>query len=169
MGNAHILAYYPIISYQGIEVYRIETMCMGRLFWNNAVGVKWNTSKYFSTYLTGKDIFVRVIWCGNIPRFWRINDTSLAHWIICWFMYDSYEVVCNVYGEILSHKLNKRTHFGGYILCLAYYGILIRSSDDLFIIAHNFRIRIIQHMEEVLLQWYCCGFINTWKITTLVL
>ena len=29
--------YYPIISYQKIKVYRVETMDMGRSHWNNGV------------------------------------------------------------------------------------------------------------------------------------
>ena len=29
--------YYPIISYQRIKVYRVETMDMGRSHWNNGV------------------------------------------------------------------------------------------------------------------------------------
>ena len=39
-GNAHILVYYPIIPYQRIEVYRVETMDMGILHWNNGVSGK---------------------------------------------------------------------------------------------------------------------------------
>ena len=30
LGNGHILVYYPLISYQRINVYRVETMDMGR-------------------------------------------------------------------------------------------------------------------------------------------
>ena len=29
--------YYPIISYQNIKVYRVETIDMGRSHWNNGV------------------------------------------------------------------------------------------------------------------------------------
>ena len=36
-GNAHILVYYPIISYQRIEVYRFGKMYMGRFHCNNGV------------------------------------------------------------------------------------------------------------------------------------
>ena len=39
-GNTNILVYYPIISYQRIEVYRIETMDMGRSPWNSGVSGK---------------------------------------------------------------------------------------------------------------------------------
>ena len=53
LGKAHILVYYNIISYQRIEVYRVETMDMGGLFWNNDVGRKRNPNKYGSTYCTG--------------------------------------------------------------------------------------------------------------------
>ena len=35
LSNAHVLVYYPIISYQRIEVYRVETMDMGRFRYNN--------------------------------------------------------------------------------------------------------------------------------------
>ena len=54
LGNAHILVYYPIISYQSIEVYRIEKMGIGIFLWNNGVSGKLNTSKYYITYCTGK-------------------------------------------------------------------------------------------------------------------
>ena len=38
-------------------------------------------------------------------------------------MYDLCEVVCNMYDEILSHKLKNCNRFWGSILCLTYYGI----------------------------------------------
>ena len=45
-GNTDILVYYPIISYQGIKVYRDETMDMSIFFWNNGVSGKFNPIKY---------------------------------------------------------------------------------------------------------------------------
>ena len=54
LGNYHILVYYPSISYQRIEVYRVETMDMGRFCWNNSISGKWNPSKYYSDYCMGK-------------------------------------------------------------------------------------------------------------------
>ena len=50
--NACILVYYPFISYQRIEVYRVETTDMGTFHWNNGVSGICNPSKYFSTYCT---------------------------------------------------------------------------------------------------------------------
>ena len=63
LGNDNILVYYPIISNQGIKVYRGETMDMGRLQWNNGVSGKLNPSKYYGIYFTGWDTLVGVIWC----------------------------------------------------------------------------------------------------------
>ena len=37
IGERSYFVYYPIISYQGIKVYRFETMYMGRSHWNNGV------------------------------------------------------------------------------------------------------------------------------------
>ena len=37
-----IFGFYPIIPYQRINVYRVETMDMGRLCWNNGVSGKCN-------------------------------------------------------------------------------------------------------------------------------
>ena len=37
IGEKTYLVYYPIISYQKIKVYRVETMDMGRSHWNNGV------------------------------------------------------------------------------------------------------------------------------------
>ena len=42
IGETHIFLYYPIISYQRIEFYRVETMDMGILHWNNGVSGKLN-------------------------------------------------------------------------------------------------------------------------------
>ena len=53
LGNDHILVYYPIISYQSINVYRVETMDMGKVLWNNGVSGKFNPSKYGGIYCTG--------------------------------------------------------------------------------------------------------------------
>ena len=33
----YYIFYYPIISYQKIKVYKVETMDMGRSHWNNGV------------------------------------------------------------------------------------------------------------------------------------
>ena len=53
LSNAHVLVYYPIISYQRIEVYRVETIYMRRLRWNNGVRGILNPSKYGGIYCTG--------------------------------------------------------------------------------------------------------------------
>ena len=37
LGNAHILVCCTIISYQRIEVYKVETMYMGGFHWNSGV------------------------------------------------------------------------------------------------------------------------------------
>ena len=37
IGEQSYLVYYPIIYYQRIKVYRVETMDMGRSHWNNGV------------------------------------------------------------------------------------------------------------------------------------
>ena len=37
IGEQSYFVYYPIISYQRIKVYRVETMDMGRSHWNNGV------------------------------------------------------------------------------------------------------------------------------------
>ena len=37
IGEQTYFVYYPIISYQKIKVYRVETMDMGRSHWNNGV------------------------------------------------------------------------------------------------------------------------------------
>ena len=47
-----IFFYYPIISYQRIEFYRVEKMGMGRFLWNNPVGGKFNPSDYGGIYCT---------------------------------------------------------------------------------------------------------------------
>ena len=46
IGGNNNLVCYPIIFYQRIEVYRVNTMDMGRLICNNGVSGKYNTSKY---------------------------------------------------------------------------------------------------------------------------
>ena len=38
--KTNILVCYPIIHYKKIEVYRLETMDIGRLLWNNGVSGK---------------------------------------------------------------------------------------------------------------------------------
>ena len=37
IGEQKYFVYYPIIYYQKIKVYRVETMDMGRSHWNNGV------------------------------------------------------------------------------------------------------------------------------------
>ena len=37
IGEQSNIVYYPIIAYQRIKVYRVETMDMGRSHWNNAL------------------------------------------------------------------------------------------------------------------------------------
>ena len=37
IGEKSYFVYYPIISYQRINFYRVETMYMGRSHWNNGV------------------------------------------------------------------------------------------------------------------------------------
>ena len=37
IGEQTYFVYYPIISYQNIKVYKVETMNMGRSHWNNGV------------------------------------------------------------------------------------------------------------------------------------
>ena len=37
IGEHAYFVYYPIISYQRMKVYRVETMDMGRSHWNNGV------------------------------------------------------------------------------------------------------------------------------------
>ena len=37
IGEQSYIVYYPIISYQNIKVYRVETMDMGRSHWKNGV------------------------------------------------------------------------------------------------------------------------------------
>ena len=63
LGNAHILFYYPILSYQRVEVYRVETMDMGGFNWNKGVSVICNPSKYHSNYCNGLDILVEFVRC----------------------------------------------------------------------------------------------------------
>ena len=37
IGETSYIVYCPIISYRNINVYRVETMDMGRYHWNNSV------------------------------------------------------------------------------------------------------------------------------------
>ena len=53
LGNDYILVYYPIISYQRINVYRVETMDMVIFLWKNGVSIKLNYSKYGGIYCMG--------------------------------------------------------------------------------------------------------------------
>ena len=130
VGNAHVLVYYPIISYQRIWFYRSETMDMVRLCCNNGDSVKWNPSKFYSTYYTGEDIFIGFVRCWTMPRWWHIAENLMTHQIIHWLTYDLYQEICNVYDGILSHKFNKRIRCGDSILCLTYYSIIIISYTD---------------------------------------
>ena len=59
LGNTYVFVYYPIISYQRIKVYRVETMDMVIFFWNNGVSGKCNHSKYSGIYCTGLEPFGR--------------------------------------------------------------------------------------------------------------
>ena len=52
IGEKSYIVYYPIISYQNIKFYRVETMDMGRSQWNNGVSGKCNRGKYYGTYCT---------------------------------------------------------------------------------------------------------------------
>ena len=45
--------YYPIISYQRIKVYRVETIDMVRYLWKNGVSGKCNLIKYCGVYCLG--------------------------------------------------------------------------------------------------------------------
>ena len=47
-----IYIFNPIISYLGVKVYRVETMALERLLWNNGVSGKFNPSKYCGIYCT---------------------------------------------------------------------------------------------------------------------
>ena len=59
--NDHNLVYYPIISYQRIQVYRVEKMDMGIFIWINGVSGKCNPSKYYSNYCMWWNILVAFI------------------------------------------------------------------------------------------------------------
>ena len=54
--------YYPIISYLRIRVDIVETIYMGRFFWNNGVSDKYNPSKYCGITVWDENSLVRVIW-----------------------------------------------------------------------------------------------------------
>ena len=53
IGEHSYFVYYPIISYLRIKVFRVETMDIGRLRWNNGVSGKFNPSNYIGIYCTG--------------------------------------------------------------------------------------------------------------------
>ena len=57
------LVYYPIISYKRIKVYRVETMNIGILRWNNGVSGKFNTSKYCGIIVQDENRLVGFIRC----------------------------------------------------------------------------------------------------------
>ena len=67
-----IVIFYPIIPYQRIKVYRVETIDMGRLCCKNGVSGKLNTSKQCGIYCTGQEP------SGMIHRFLD-NDTLRKH------------------------------------------------------------------------------------------
>ena len=46
IGEHLYFVYYPIVSYQRIKVYRVETMDMGRSHWNNGVSGKMLLEKW---------------------------------------------------------------------------------------------------------------------------
>ena len=52
IGERLYIFLYPIISYQRINVYRVVTKDIGRLFWNNGARGKFNLNKYYSKYCT---------------------------------------------------------------------------------------------------------------------
>ena len=52
-----------LIYYQISEVNRVDTVYMVIFRWNNGVNGKYNNSKYYSTYCTGRDILVGVVRC----------------------------------------------------------------------------------------------------------
>ena len=60
-GKTCIFDYYPIIAYQRVKVYEVETMDMELFHRNNGVSEKFNPSKYRGTYCTGLDHFSGVI------------------------------------------------------------------------------------------------------------
>ena len=45
--------YYPIIFYQRMKVYRVETKGLGIFRWINGVSGKYNPRKYYITYCAG--------------------------------------------------------------------------------------------------------------------
>ena len=59
--NTHILVYYPLVSYQMIKFYSIETMDMERFRWNNSAIVMFNNIKYYGDYYTGLATLVEVL------------------------------------------------------------------------------------------------------------
>ena len=58
--NDHILVYYPIISYQSIKVYKVETMYMGIFLWNN--GVSGNAILLSYVVFIARD---KILWLGS--------------------------------------------------------------------------------------------------------
>ena len=72
LGNDVILVCYPIISYQRIIFYRVETMDMEIFRWNNGVSGKCNLSKYCGIYCKGQEPFGR---SHTVLK----NDTFQAH------------------------------------------------------------------------------------------
>ena len=63
IGEHLYFVYFPLISYQRIKFYRIETINMVILIYNNGVGVKFNPSKYFGIIVRYENSLVGFIRC----------------------------------------------------------------------------------------------------------
>ena len=64
-GEQTYFVYYPVISYRKIKVYRVETVDMGRSYWNNYVSgtilpEQWCQQNY-GTYCMRYDTLVRFL------------------------------------------------------------------------------------------------------------
>ena len=58
-----LIFFNPIISYQRIKVYRVETVDIGRFRWNNGVSGKFIPSKYCGIIVRDENPLVGVIRC----------------------------------------------------------------------------------------------------------
>ena len=67
LGIDHILVYYSIISYQGIEFYRFEIMDMGGFRWNNCFSGRYNPSNYGSIIARYDNSFVGIVRYSAMP------------------------------------------------------------------------------------------------------
>ena len=63
IGEHLYFVYYPIILYQRIKVYRVETMYIGRFCCNNDVSGQCNPSKYCGIIVWDENPLVGVIQC----------------------------------------------------------------------------------------------------------